>query len=130
MIKSSDESRPGQKIHNLHRLHYTNGFSVGFHICCILLDEFVIYSHTKSMRDILYTKVARKGLEKMPKAQRIKMLNALENIAAGETGRSLDIKKMQGQDSFRLRIGQYRALYSLDMVVMTVEKIGPRGAVY
>jgi mRNA-degrading endonuclease RelE of RelBE toxin-antitoxin system len=33
-------------------------------------------------------------------------------------------------DGYRLRIGQYRAIYSLDMVVMTVENVAPRGAIY
>ena len=65
----------------------------------------------------------------MPKKQAIKMTTSLKEIAADNTT-GLDIKKLQGMDGFRLRVGQFRAVYTIDMVVMTVENIGPRGAIY
>lgn len=80
-------------------------------------------------RELTYTTKAVKGLKKMPKKQAVKMREALKNIAADDLG-SLDIKKLKGMDGFRLRIGQYRAVYTIDMVVMHVENIGPRGGIY
>lgn len=65
----------------------------------------------------------------MPKKQALKMTDALKAIAH-EHITGLDIKKLQGMDGYRLRIGQYRAIYSLDMVVMTVENVAPRGDIY
>ena len=65
----------------------------------------------------------------MPPKQAIKMTDALKAIAQ-DHDMGLDIKKLQGMDGYRLRIGQYRAIYSLDMVVMTVENVAPRGAIY
>lgn len=57
------------------------------------------------------------------------MVDALKAIA-DDKGQGLDIKKLQGMTGYRVRIGQYRAIYSLDMVVMTVENIAPRGSIY
>jgi mRNA interferase RelE/StbE len=80
-------------------------------------------------RELTYTTKAVKGLKKMPKPQALKMINALKTIA-DDKGYRLDIKKLQGMAGYRVRIGQYRAIYSLDMVVMTVENVAPRGSIY
>ena len=81
------------------------------------------------MRQLTYTNKALKGLKKMPKNQAIRMTDALKAIAA-EHSEGLNIKKLQGMEGYRLRIGQYRAIYTLEMVVMTVENIAPRGDIY
>ncbi len=80
-------------------------------------------------RTLTYTTKALKGLKKMPPKQAVKMTDALKAIAQDQD-KALDIKKLQGIEGYRLRIGQYRAIYSLDMVVMTVENVAPRGAIY
>lgn len=81
------------------------------------------------MRDVQYTKAATKGLKRMPKHLKGKMFDAIAAIAKGdETG--LNITKLQGQDGYRLRIGDYRASYTADMKVLKVVKIGPRGDFY
>ena len=66
----------------------------------------------------------------MPKAQRIKMLNGLEAIAKDETT-GLDISTMKGlKNGYRLRVGQFRAIYTNELTVITVEKVSPRGDAY
>ena len=81
-------------------------------------------------RKIVYTKSAEKGLKKMPKTHKVKMITTLKAIASDET-KGLDVKKMKGQeDTYCLRVGKYRAIYTMDMVIMTIEKIGPRGSIY
>ena len=82
------------------------------------------------MKTINYKKAATKGLKAMPKAQRIKMLNGLEAIAKDETT-GLDISTMKGiENGYRLRVGQYRAIYTNELTVITVEKVGARGDAY
>ena len=65
----------------------------------------------------------------MPKKQAEKMVTALKEVSRHNT-KGLDIKKLQGVEGYRLRVGQYRAIYTKDMVVMTVINIGPRGNIY
>ena len=82
------------------------------------------------MKTINYKKAATKGLKAMPKAQRIKMLNGLEAIAKDETT-GLDISTMKGlKNGYRLRVGQFRAIYTNELTVITVEKVSPRGDAY
>jgi len=81
------------------------------------------------MKEIIYMKEAIKGLKAIPKTNKVKMYKSFEMIAADDT-KSLDIKKMKGTDFFRLRVGQYRAIYTIDLKVLRIEKVGPRGSIY
>ena len=82
-----------------------------------------------TVKELTYTNKALKALKKMPKKQAIKMTLALKAIAQGNT-EGFDIKKLQGIEGFRLRIGQYRAVYTIEPVAMTVQNAGPRGRIY
>jgi mRNA interferase RelE/StbE len=61
-------------------------------------------------------------------AQRI--LSAIEQLAADPASTELDIKALQGRDGYRLRVGDWRILYSQDGVILAIEKIAPRGKAY
>ena len=41
-----------------------------------------------------------------------------------------DIKALQGQDGYRLRVGKYRLLFVIDDGKIIVHDIGPRGQIY
>jgi len=45
---------------------------------------------------------------------------------------SLDIDALKGREGFRLRVGQYRAIYTRqdDQLIIEVVKIRPRGDIY
>ena len=45
---------------------------------------------------------------------------------------SLDIKKLQGEPYFRLRVGQWRIIFDRDneVKIISIEKIKPRGGAY
>lgn len=80
---------------------------------------------------LILKKSAIKGINKMPKRQGAKMIEALEEIADGHTA-GKDIGKLQGRDGYRYRQGRYRAIYKCvertdSLLVMTV---GPRGGIY
>jgi len=42
----------------------------------------------------------------------------------------LDIRKLHDRPGFRLRIGEWRVIYSIDGVILAIERIAPRGAIY
>ena len=83
------------------------------------------------MYQIVYKKKAIKALEKMPTAIVAKFKAAFSIIADGNNAQ-LDIKQMEGQDGFRLRIGGYRAVYELDdgRFIVIVFNVGTRGDIY
>ena len=41
-----------------------------------------------------------------------------------------DIKKLKGSDDFRLRVGDYRVIFSIEKNVITILKIGHRKNIY
>ena len=74
---------------------------------------------------IYIEKPARKFIQKQSSEQQKRILLALSRLP--EQG---DISPMKGKENqFRLRIGEYRAVYTLDagILTVTVMKIGPRG---
>ena len=83
------------------------------------------------MGTVNYTKKAIKGLRKMPRHHADNMRSALERIAEGNL-RGLDIRALQGRQGFRLRSGNYRAIYEIDgkQINVLVLDAGPRGNIY
>jgi len=43
---------------------------------------------------------------------------------------SKNIKRLRGENSFRLRIGDYRVLFEIDKEIITILKIGHRKNIY
>ena len=81
-------------------------------------------------KTIEFEKSAKKFIAKQPPEQQKRLLKAINGLP--ENG---DIKKMQGYKSlYRLRVGDYRVLYSVnnkgEMVVVTVSDVDNRGQVY
>jgi mRNA interferase RelE/StbE len=84
------------------------------------------------MYRIVFKKAAAKALLKMPKPMAEKFLTAFEQLADNPKSEELDLKPLSGRDGYRLRIGQWRAIYRIEdeRLVIEVLKIGPRGDVY
>ena len=84
------------------------------------------------MYTVTYRKEAVKYLRKMSKRDARQFLAAFEKIASNET-KGLNIKRFkQLQNGYRLRIGNYRALYTIykNELVIEIIKIGVRGDIY
>lgn len=73
---------------------------------------------------IKYTKQALKFLQKQPPAAQKRLTNAISQIPLG------DIKKLQGQKSYRLRVGDYRIIFDHLGNIIEIIKIGNRGDIY
>lgn len=77
---------------------------------------------------IEFDKRAVKFIAKQPKAQKERIFKAIYKLP--DIG---DIKPMQGyQDTYRLRVGDYRILYTVDnnILVIRVIEVGNRGDIY
>ena len=80
------------------------------------------------MYRIVLKKRAKKFIDKLPKNEKIRVVSAIEQLPEGA-----DIKKIKGSDSlFRLRVGTYRIIYTVDNGLFTVYVIdaGNRGQIY
>ena len=74
---------------------------------------------------IRYTKIAIKHIETLDKPTKQRIKTAIEKIPFG------DIKKLTGyENDYRLRVGNYRVLFSLDNDIIIVKDVLPRGQAY
>lgn len=71
-----------------------------------------------------YSKQAIKFLKKQDKPTRQRIVNAISTLPDG------DVKKLQGQSGYRLRVGDYRILFDRTENILFIEKIDNRGQVY
>lgn len=76
---------------------------------------------------IRYEKDCLKYLKKLDRDTQVRIINAINQLPFG------DVKKLQGNiDDYRLRVGNYRVVFSKDdeNILISIIKIAPRGEVY
>ena len=85
-------------------------------------------------KPILLSKIAINQLDSLPKDMRNRVKKALYALSDPENSRILDTKKLKGvngrENLFRLRIGNYRVVYSEDVKSFKIIQIIPRGKGY
>ena len=74
--------------------------------------------------EILYSKQAQKFLLKQDKKTQLRIISAIEALPSG------DVKRLQGTEYYRLRVGDIRVIFDRDGNVIRIEKIENRGQVY
>ena len=81
---------------------------------------------------LVFRRAAEKALNKVPADRRRQILSRIKDVAADSGDRDAGVKPLAGSDLLRLRVGDYRVLFSLNEVegVLTVELIRTRGDVY
>ena len=84
------------------------------------------------MYRIVIKKQARKGLLKLPGKVADSFRLAFKALAIDTHTSSYDAKKLSGREGYRLRIGGYRAIYTIDdrQLVILVINVGSRGDIY
>jgi mRNA interferase RelE/StbE len=84
------------------------------------------------MYQLKYRRQARNYLARLPLKIKSVIVDILHELAANPDNSSLDIEPLKGQAGFRLRVGQYRILYTRqdDRLIIDVIKIRPRGDIY
>ena len=83
------------------------------------------------MYSIEFTKAAVKALASMPRTTRELVKSKIVALAANPFDVS-HVKKLVGRPGYRLRVGDWRVIYTLDSghLVVLVLDIGPRGGIY
>lgn len=80
------------------------------------------------MYQIILKKKAKKFIDRLPVKERKRVVFAIERLPNGE-----DIKKLKGHgDLLRLRIGNYRVVYTIDngKLIVYVIDVENRGDIY
>lgn len=75
---------------------------------------------------LIITKAAAKSLRKIPAMDATAMIEKLETFAATGEG---DVKKLVGSEFYRLRHGQWRAIFEIDGDVIVIHA-GHRREIY
>lgn len=76
------------------------------------------------MKEIKYSKLAIKFLKKRDMVTRKRIVNAINHLPAG------DVKKLQGEENYRLRVGDYHIVFNNDGFVLYIIRIDSRRQVY
>jgi mRNA interferase RelE/StbE len=84
------------------------------------------------MYGLKYRRQARNYLARLPLKIKTAIVNNLHQLAANPDNPSLDIDVLKGREGFRLRVGQYRIIYTRrdDRLIIAVVKIRQRGDIY
>ncbi|HUU39623.1 MAG TPA: type II toxin-antitoxin system RelE/ParE family toxin [Desulfatiglandales bacterium] len=84
------------------------------------------------MYALKYRQQARNYLARLPLKIKSTIVNALHQLAENPDNPSLDIDVLKGREGFRLRVGQYRVIYTRqdDRLIIEIVKIRPRGDIY
>lgn len=80
------------------------------------------------MYQIIIKKKAKKFIDRLPVNERRRVVAAIEQLPNGE-----DIKRLKGHaDLLRLRVGDYRIIYTVDNgeLIVYVIDAGNRGQIY
>jgi mRNA interferase RelE/StbE len=79
---------------------------------------------------VLVKRSAEKELDRLPSNVRDRVLKRL--LALEDSPRPQGIKKLQGEEAYRLRVGDYRVLYTIDDTaqIVTIYSVGHRREVY
>ena len=82
------------------------------------------------MKTIAYSKSAIRTLRKLPANAAARIRAKVEQYAADPAAQVNNVRKLQGRDGYRLRVGDWRVIFDEDGNVLAILEIGPRGGIY
>jgi mRNA interferase RelE/StbE len=84
------------------------------------------------MYTIEYQPQAIKALLKMPRTTARLIKGKIESLAESPHAPNNNVRKLTGEEGYRLRVGDWRVIYELqdERLVVIVVKIKPRGEAY
>jgi mRNA interferase RelE/StbE len=87
---------------------------------------------TNFMYDIEFSKQAIKDLKTIQKDYAFSIIEKIKKLALDPYKTPLDIKKLKGEEAYRLRVGDYRVIYEIEgrKLLINIVKIQIRGSVY
>jgi mRNA interferase RelE/StbE len=81
------------------------------------------------MKTIVYTAAARRALREHANRAEL-ILTKIEQYAAAPQAQASNVRKLRGRPDYRLRVGDFRIVFSETRDTITIHDIGPRGGIY
>jgi mRNA interferase RelE/StbE len=82
-------------------------------------------------REIVYTRVATRALSRMPADLERLIRDKLRLYAADPDALANNVKALKGEGQrYRLRIGDWRAVFTVEADQVIIHDVGPRGSIY
>lgn len=82
------------------------------------------------MRRITFTREANRALERMPVNTARTILTKVRQLADDPESLANNVKRLQGMPGFRLRVGDWRVIFTDDGIILAILEVGPRGSIY
>jgi len=82
------------------------------------------------MKAISYTRTAQKQLQNIDAQAANLIRSKIEQYAADPKSLANQVKALKGVDALRLRVGDYRVIFTEDGVVLLVLQVGHRRDIY
>jgi mRNA interferase RelE/StbE len=81
---------------------------------------------------LLIKKQAKKSLQSLARTDRNRIAEKIKLLGKDPDNPILDIKPLQGEPYYRLRVGQWRIIFDRndEIKIIAIEKIKPRGGAY
>jgi mRNA interferase RelE/StbE len=82
--------------------------------------------------ELVINKQARKALKSLSRIDRNRITEKIVMLGRNPDDPSLDIKRLQAEPYYRLRVGQWRIIFDRndELKIIAIEKIKPRGDAY
>jgi mRNA interferase RelE/StbE len=88
------------------------------------------FANIRPMKEIAYSKQARKTLMRIPSNEAAKIRQKMQQYATDPASLANNVKRLQGMPYYRLRVGDWRVIFDESGTVIAVVAIGPRGGIY
>jgi mRNA interferase RelE/StbE len=82
------------------------------------------------VKQVTYTKAARKVLFSLPRPTQQRIRDKVEQYASDSSSLANNVKALKGSKYFRLRVGDWRVIMDDQGLVVEVVEVGPRGSIY
>ena len=84
------------------------------------------------MYRLKYRRQAKNYLARLPLKTKTAIVNKVHELAENPDNPALKVEILEGRQGFRLRLGQYRVIYTRqdDQLILEVVKIRSRGDIY
>lgn len=81
-------------------------------------------------RTIVFTRPAARALSRVPATTEALIRTKLRQLADAPDALANNVKALKGQDGFRLRVGDWRVIFTREPDRIIVHAVGPRGSIY
>lgn len=82
-------------------------------------------------RSLVFTRAAARTLNRMPRNTEELIRGKLRQFADDPSALSNNVKALKGgDDRYRLRVGDWRVLFTIEADRIIVHEVGPRGSIY